>query len=81
MNDFGNSWCKREHVEFDVLKEWKLNTFDVIDKCIEFCFQDNDLLPPKSKSTFRHLNQGIQEIHWNDVLVPADKAADNVIVV
>ena len=38
-------------------------------------------LPPKPKSSFRHLKQGIQEFHRKYVLVPADKAANNVVVV
>ena len=24
LNDFGNRWCKREYVESDALKEWKV---------------------------------------------------------
>ena len=40
-----------------------------------------NLLPPKPKSSFRHLKQGIQEFHRKYVLVPADKAANNVVVV
>ena len=31
--------------------------------------------------TFRHLKQGIQDFHRKYVLVPADKAANNVVVV
>ena len=38
------------------------------------------ILPPKYKSSFRRLKQGIQDFHMNDVLVPADKAAYNVVV-
>ena len=30
------------------------------------------------KSSFRHLKQGIQEFHRKYVLVPADKAANNI---
>ena len=40
-----------------------------------------DLHPPKPKLPFRHLKQGIQEFHRNYVLAPADKAANNVVVV
>ena len=40
-----------------------------------------DLPPPKPKLYFRYLKQGIQEFHRNYVLAPADKAANNVIVV
>ena len=39
------------------------------------------ILPPKPKSTFRHLQHGIQEFHRKYVLIPADKAANKVVVV
>ena len=37
------------------------------------CYNTN-LLPPKPKSSFRHLKQGIQEFHRKYVLVPADNS-------
>ena len=37
--------------------------------------------PPKSKSSFFQLKRGIQDFHTQYVLVPADKAANNVVVV
>ena len=52
-----------------------------MDKRIQFYSQNTYLLPPKPKSSFRHLKQGIQEFHRKYVLVPADKAANNVVVV
>ena len=52
-----------------------------MDKRIKFYSQNTNLLPPKPKSSFRHLRQGIQEFHRKYVLVPADKAANNVVVV
>ena len=33
------------------------------------------------KSSFKHLKQGIQGFHRKYVLVPADKAANNVVVI
>ena len=50
---------------------------------VEFHFHCNnlDLLPPKPKFTFRHVKKGIQEFHRRFVLAPADKAANNVVVV
>ena len=36
---------------------------------------------PKPKSSFLHLKRDIQDFHMNSVLVPADKAANNVVVV
>ena len=40
-----------------------------------------DLLPPKPKLSFRYLKQGSQEFHRKYVLAPADKAANNIVVV
>ena len=52
-----------------------------VDKRIKFYSQNTNLLSPKPKSSFRNLKQGIQEFHRKYVLVPADKAANNVVVV
>ena len=81
LNDFGNRWCKREYVEPDALKEWKVSIFKIVDQRIKFYSQNTNLLPPKPKSSFRHLKQGIQDFHRKYVLGPADKAANNVVVV
>ena len=81
LNDFSNRRCKWENVEPDALKEWKINIFKIIDTRISFYSRNTHLLPPKPKSSFRHLKRGIQDFHMNYVLVPADKAANNVVVV
>ena len=53
-----------------VLMSWCLKFFVLLAPYV--CFP---------KSSFRHLKQGIQEFHRKYVLVPADKAANNVVVV
>ena len=63
------------------MKEWKLSIFNIVDKRIKFYSQNTNLLPPKPKSSFRHLKQGIQKFHRKYVLVPADKAANTLVVV
>ena len=63
------------------MKEWKLSIFNIVDKRIKFYSQNTILLPPKPKSSFRHLKQGIQEFLREYVLVPADKAANIFVVV
>ena len=74
LNDFGSRWCKRESVECNAWKEWKLSIFNIVDKGLKFYSHNTDLLPPKPKSSFRHLKQDIKENHRKYVLVPADKA-------
>ena len=64
-----------------LLKLGKKSIFTIVDKRIKFYSQNSNILPPKPKSSFRHLKQGIQEFHRKYVLVPADKAANNVVVV
>ena len=75
-NDFSNRWCKRENVEPDALKEWKLNIFKNIDTPISFYSSNKHLLHPKTNF---HLKRGIQDFHMNFVSVPADKASNNVV--
>ena len=54
------------------MKEWKLSIFNIVDKRIKFYFQNTNLLPPKPKSSFRHLKHFfIQEFHRKYVLVLA----------
>ena len=84
LNDFGNRWCKRESFECNALKEWKLSIFNIVNivnKRIKFYSHNTNLLTPKPKSSYRHLKQGIQEFHRKYVLVPADKATNNIVVV
>ena len=81
LNEFDNRWCKREYVEHIALKERKLSILKLVNKCISFYSQNTNLLPPKPKTALRHLKLGIQEFHQKYVLAPADKVADNVVVV
>ena len=50
---------------------------------VEFHFYCNnlELLPPKPKFTFRHLKKRILEFYRRFVLAPADKAANNIVVI
>ena len=70
--EFGNRRCKQESVECNALKEWKLSIFNIVDKRIKLYSNNTYLLPPKPKSSFRHLKQGIQEFDRKYVLVLAD---------
>ena len=85
LNDFNNRWCKWENVEPDAFKEWKINISKIIDTRISFYSRNTHCnthhLPHKPKSSFRYLKRGFQDFHLNYVLVPADKAANNVVVV
>ena len=65
LNHFSNRWCKRENVEPDAWKEWKINIFKIIDTRISFYSRNTLVLPPKPKFSFGHLKRGIQDFHMN----------------
>ena len=55
--------------------------FKFIDTHISFYSRNTHLVPPKPKCSFRHLNEVYRIFYMNFVLVPANKAANNVVVV
>ena len=71
--------CKREHVEPHALKAEKVSIFKIVAKRV-FYSQNIYHLPPKPKSSFRHLQHGLQEFHRKNVLVPEDKAAKTLLL-
>ena len=56
-------WYKGLNVESNALNTWKLNILKFIDSRISFYCNNLDLLPPKTKFTFRNLTKGVQEFH------------------
>ena len=62
LNEFCNRLCKREHVECDALKDWKLNIFKLIDRRISFYSHNTIILPRKPKISYRYLKSGIEKI-------------------
>ena len=52
-----------------------------VDRSISFNSQNTDMLPRKPEISYHYLKSGIQEFHWKYVLILADKAANNVVVV
>ena len=63
------------------LKECRLSILKLVNRRVSFYSQNTNLLPPKPKPSLRHLKLGIQEFHTKYVLAPADKAANNAVVV
>ena len=47
LNEYNNHRCKRENVESDALKEWKISIFKIIDIHISFYSRNANTLPPK----------------------------------
>ena len=81
LQNFCNKWSRREHAELNALSEWKKQVFNIIEKRISFYSSNEHLLPPKPKTSYRHLKKGFQDLHSKFVFVPADKASNNVIII
>ena len=78
---FCKQWCGREGADSNSLSEWKKRILNIMDTRIKFYNANPSLLPPKPRLSINFLRKGIKSFHDKFVLVPADKAANNVIIV
>ena len=67
-------------VEPDALKEGKIHIFKILILVFHFTFVIHIFYPLNLNLLFV-IFRGIQDFHMNYVLVPADKAANNAVVV
>ena len=81
IENFSIKWCRRENADSNALSAWKRAIFDIIDSRIKFYSSNTHLLPPKPRFTLRHLKKDVSAFHSKFVLVPADKAANNIIII
>ena len=81
LNDFGNRWCKSENVNSDALKEWRITFLKLLILVFHFTLIIHIIYHINLNLLFWHLKRDIQDFHMNYVLVPADKAANNALVV
>lgn len=79
--DFSAKWCRRENADPVALDDWKSQVLYIVNTRIDFYKSNNQLLPPKPKTSYRYLKNEFQKFHSNFVLVPADKASNNVIII
>ena len=81
IDAFCVKWCRREDAEANSLSNWKKQIFDIVDKRIDFYKHNPSLLPPKPRFSIQYLRKELKNFHSKFVLVPADKAANNVIII
>ena len=81
LSNYAKDWCKRESTNKEALSSWKRAIFDIIDIRVDFYKTNPSMLPRKPNYNINHLKKGIQEFHSKFVLVPADKASNNIIIV
>ena len=81
LEKFCKQWCGREGADSNSLSAWKKQILNIIDTRIKFYDANPSLLPPRPKLSINFLRKGIKSFHDKFVLVPADKAANNIIIV
>lgn len=81
LDSYCRQWCGREGADSNSLSNWQKQILRVINTRIKFYNANPSLLPPKPKFSINYLRKGIKHFHDQFVLVPADKAANNVIIV
>ena len=64
LNDFGNRWCKREYVEPDALKEWKVSIFKIVDQRIKFYFYKILTFYPLNLNPLPAFRAGYPGLSW-----------------
>lgn len=78
---YTRKWCKLEGVELHSLNNWKNLVLDIVDIRIDN-FQKNPHLysdaPSKSAKFYK---SKLQDLHNKYVFAPADKAANNTIII
>ena len=77
---YAKNWSKREQVELKYLPEWKDQLKELVADCISNL--KGHFKSPKCKVLYQlDVKDTLHKLHANYVLVPADKAANNVIIV
>ena len=76
---YAKKWYKRKQLELKYLFEWKNQLKELVVDCISN--SKGHFTSPKCKVLNQHdIKDTLHKLHANYFLVPADKAANNVIV-
>ena len=77
---YAKNWSKREQAELKYLSEWKDQLKELVAECISNLKGHSK--SPKCKVLHQpDVKDTLHKLHANYVLIPADKASNNVIIV
>ena len=80
IEDYARTWAKQEEVEVDTLSEWVKSIKTLIKRRL---YMLSKTMSTKTQSVFadHEVNSTLNGLHDKYVVVPADKAANNVVVI
>ncbi|MDA3086495.1 hypothetical protein OFO27_08180, partial [Campylobacter sp. CS_ED1] len=81
LDAYINSWCKREKIDNNALNDWKEFILNKVKTRIEFYLSNPKLLPPDPTYSLSDLKRDLIDLHKKFIFVPADKAANNIIII
>ena len=77
---YAEQWFKRGQVDLKYLSEWKDQIKELVVECISG-MKEKIRLPKQNIVNDPDVKDTLRRLHYDFVLVPADKAANNVIIV
>ena len=80
LDTYAETWAKKEEVEVSVLTDWLDTCKTIIEKRI-IKIKDSVKQPPPKILLDPKVKRDLKHIQRNFVLVPADKAANNIIII
>ena len=81
LEQFSERWCKQEKAELNALNNWKKQILSLVSDRIKFYQSNPKLLPPDAYFSLDDVKKKFTKFHAKFVLVPADKASNNIIIV
>ena len=77
---YAEQWSKREQIDLKYLSEWKDQIKKIVVECIS-SLKEKIRTPKQKTLNDSDVKDALNRLHDDFVLVPADKATNNVIVV
>ncbi|KAK3096272.1 hypothetical protein FSP39_025170 [Pinctada imbricata] len=81
LDNYTKRWCKSEGVESHSLNDWKNLILDITDIRIDNFHKNPHLFENPSSRSERYFKSKLRNLHEKFVFAPADKAANNTIII
>ena len=81
LDNYSKRWTKLEGVEPHALDAWKNSILDIIDIRIDNFHKNPQLYKTTTPTSLKRLKAKFSKLHERFVLAPADKAANNAIII
>ena len=81
LDNYIKRWCKSEGVESHSLNDWKNLILDITDIRIDNFHKNPHLFENSTSKSERYFKSKLRSLHEKYVFAPADKAANNTIII